>query len=118
MRASARTPAARLQPHAHYIMPMPVRVSRLQRATHPAHVCEYMNAEAPLSKAHGSKAHGSKGQGRRHEERRREEGRPLCRMDGDHLRGRWMQTCDPRLIQRPDHFAYKRALPKAKGWCG
>ena len=70
------------------------------------------------SKAHGSKAHGSKGQGRRHEERRRAEGRPLCRMDGDHLRGRWMQTCDPRLIQRPDHFAYKRALPKAKGWCG
>ena len=102
---------------------MPVRVSRLQRATRPTHVCEYMNAEAPLSKAHGSKAHGSKahgskGQGRRHEERRREEGRPLCRMDGDHLRGRWMQTCDPRLIQRPDHFAYKRALPKAKGWCG
>ena len=89
-------------------------VSRLQRVTRPTHVCEYMNAEAPLSKAHGSKAHskghGSKGQGRRHEERRREEERPLCRMDGDHLRGRWMQTCDPRLIQRPDHFAYKRAL--------
>ena len=95
---------------------MPMRVSRLQHATRPTHVCEYMNAEAPLSKAHGSK-----GQGRLHEERRRvsrEEGRPLCRMDGDHLRGRWMQTCDPRLIQRPDHFAYKRALPKAKGWCG
>ena len=53
VRASARTPAARLQPHAHYIMPMPVRVSRLQRAARPAHVCEYMNAEAPLSKAHG-----------------------------------------------------------------
>ena len=65
-----------------------------------------------------SKAHGSKGQGRRHEERRRAEGRPLCRMDGDHLRGRWMQTCDPRLIQRPDHFAYKRALPAMQGWCG
>ena len=37
-------------------------------------------------------------------------------MDGDHLRGRWMQTCDPRLIQRPDHFAYKRALPAMQGW--
>ena len=32
---------------------MPVRVSRLRRATRPTHVCEYMNAEAPLSKAHG-----------------------------------------------------------------
>eukprot|EP00908_Phaeocystis_cordata_P014321 Transcript_25421.p1 GENE.Transcript_25421~~Transcript_25421.p1 ORF type:complete len:382 (+),score=171.26 Transcript_25421:890-2035(+) len=37
-------------------------------------------------------------------------------MDGDHLRGRWMQTCDPRLIRRPDHFAYKRALPAMQGW--
>ena len=32
---------------------MPMCVSRLQRATRPTHVCEYMNAEAPLSKAHG-----------------------------------------------------------------
>eukprot|EP00966_Prymnesium_polylepis_P135284 3127044-Prymnesium_polylepis.2 len=37
-------------------------------------------------------------------------------MDGDHLAGRWMQTCDPRLIMRPDHFAYGRALPAVKGW--
>lgn len=29
---------------------------------------------------------------------------------------RWMQTCDPRLITRPDHFAYKRALPAMQGW--
>ena len=62
-----------------------------------------MNAEAQLGKGHDGKGH---------------ERRPLCRMNGDHLSGRWMQTCDPRLIQRPDHFAYKRALPKAKGWCG
>ena len=79
-----------------------------QAATHlyvcPRYVCEYMNAEAPLGKG---KAHEGKGQARR----------PLCRMDGDHLRGRWMQTCDPRLIQRPDHFAYKRALPAMQGWC-
>ena len=27
-----------------------------------------------------------------------------------------MQTCDPRLITRPDHFAYKRALPVMQGW--
>ena len=28
---------------------------------------------------------------------------------------RWMQTCDPS-ITRPDHFAYKRALPAMQGW--
>jgi len=67
------------------------------------HFCEYMSSELAHSKGKDSKG---------------KEKRPLCRMDGDHLRGRWMQTCDPRLIQRPDHFAYKRALPKAKGWCG
>ena len=32
--------------------------------------------------------------------------------DGDHLTGRWMQTCDPRLITRPDVFAYGRAIPE------
>lgn len=58
------------------------------------HFCEYMSSElggAPVR-------------------------RPLCRMDGDQLAGRWMQTCDPRLISRPDHFAYGRALPPVKGW--
>jgi hypothetical protein len=43
--------------------------------------------------------------------------RPLCSViDGDHLEGRWLQTCDPRLIRRPDHFAYRRALPRVVGW--
>ena len=36
--------------------------------------------------------------------------------DGDHLTGRWMQTCDPRLITRPDVFAYGRAIPEVAGW--
>ena len=67
------------------------------------HFCEYMSSELAHSKGKDSKG---------------KEKRPLCRMDGDHLRGRWMQTCDPRLIQRPDHFAYKRALPAMQGWCG
>jgi len=67
------------------------------------HFCEYMSSELAHSKGKDSKG---------------KEKRPLCRMDGDHLRGRWMQTCDPRLIQRPDHFAYKRALPAMEGWCG
>ena len=66
------------------------------------HFCEYMSSELAHSKGKDSKG---------------KEKRPLCRMDGDHLRGRWMQTCDPRLIQRPDHFAYKRALPAMQGWC-
>lgn len=59
------------------------------------HFCEYMSSEV-----------GSKNKDKR----------PMCSMDGDHLRGRWMQTCDPRLITRPDHFAYKRALPAMQGW--
>ena len=58
------------------------------------HFCEYMTSElAP----HNST-------------------RSLCRvLDGDHLHGRWMQTCDPKLISRPDHFAYGRALPAVRG---
>ena len=27
-----------------------------------------------------------------------------------------MQTCDPRLITRPDVFAYGRAIPEVAGW--
>jgi hypothetical protein len=66
------------------------------RAHRNPHFCEYMSSEV---------AHARSGQTR-----------PLCRVDGDHLAGRWMQTCDPRLIGRPDHFAYGRALPEVKGW--
>lgn len=43
---------------------------------------------------------------------------PRCRMDGDHLRGRWVQNCDPSnglLRTRPDHYAYGRAMPPVKG---
>ena len=40
---------------------------------------------------------------------------PLCQMDGDHLRGRWEQSCDPQRIGRPDHFAYGRSLPVLQG---
>ena len=44
---------------------------------------------------------------------------PRCRMDGDHLRGRWLQNCDPRseplLRSRPDVYAYGRALPRIQG---
>ena len=57
------------------------------------HFCEYMSSE--LGRKNAS--------------------RPNCRMDGDHLEGRWLQTCDPRLIRRPDHFAYARALPVVQG---
>ena len=42
--------------------------------------------------------------------------RPFCKIfDGDHMHGRWMQTCDPRLILRPDKFAYGQALPAIRG---
>ena len=53
--------------------------------------CEYMNAETLPRRA------------------------PRCRMDGDHLVGRWVQTCEPHRIHRPDRFAYARALPQVKG---
>lgn len=75
-------------------------VTRLGAANNPAakenpHFCEYMSSELG----------------------REQSARPLCKVgDGDHLRGRWVQTCDPRLIRRPDHFAYGRALPSVKGW--
>ena len=59
-----------------------------------AHFCEYMSSELGRSKTIN---------------------RPLCSMDGDHLQGRWMQTCDPQQISRPDRFAYGRALPRVKG---
>ena len=83
----------------------PVRSSWLQgvrqggaasgaRARGNDHLCEYMTSEVGHS---GGK-------------------RPLCRMDGDHLEGRWLQTCDPRTIGRPDHFAYGRALTGVSGW--
>ena len=58
------------------------------------HFCEYMTSELGVSAGK----------------------RALCKMDGDHLDGRWMQTCDPWLIRRPDHFAYGRALPAVEGW--
>ena len=67
--------------------------SRASKASN-GHLCEYMTSEVGV---HAGK-------------------RPLCQMDGDHLDGRWMQTCDPRTIQRPDHFAYGRALPAVTGW--
>lgn len=60
------------------------------------HFCRYMSSEM------GSRRSG--------------EQRPLCQMDGDHLDGRWVQNCDPRLIHRPDHYAYGRALPVVQGW--
>jgi len=74
-------------------------VTRLGAANNPSvrqnpHFCEYMSSEVG----------------------RTSEARALCKMDGDHLAGRWMQTCDPRSISRPDHFAYGRALPEVKGW--
>ncbi|KAL1503789.1 hypothetical protein AB1Y20_012257 [Prymnesium parvum] len=67
------------------------------RSNRNPHFCEYMSSELAHAQHVG-------------------EARPRCRMDGDHLAGRWMQTCDPRLIRRPDHFAYGRALPAVKGW--
>ena len=32
---------------------------------------------------------------------------PQCRMDGDHLRGKWVQNCAPESIKRPDLYARK-----------
>ena len=66
------------------------------RSNRNPHFCEYMSSE--LAHARPSTS------------------RPQCKMDGDHLHGRWMQTCDPRMISRPDHFAYGRALPIVQGW--
>ena len=44
---------------------------------------------------------------------------PRCRMaNGDHLRGRWLQNCDPwaaPLRARPDLYAYGRAMPRVLG---
>ena len=41
---------------------------------------------------------------------------PQCRMDGDHLRGRWVQNCEPGTIRaRPDLYAYGRSLPRVQG---
>lgn len=47
----------------------------------------------------------------------RREGVPQCKMDGDHLRGRWVQNCNPDTIgrSRPDVYAYGRALPRVQG---
>lgn len=41
-----------------------------------------------------------------------------CRMDGDHLRGRWLQNCDPAdapLRNRPDLYAYGSPIPRVYG---
>lgn len=40
---------------------------------------------------------------------------PRCRMDGDHLRGRWIQNCEPSQVGRPDVYAYGRPLPALNG---
>ena len=44
---------------------------------------------------------------------------PRCLMDGDHLRGRWVQNCDPApaapLRRRPDLYAYGRPMPRVQG---
>jgi hypothetical protein len=65
------------------------------RANSNKHLCEYMTSEM-----------GHTGPGKR----------PFCRVDGDHLNGRWMQTCDPQTIGRPDLYAYGRAQPMVRGW--
>jgi len=65
--------------------------------THEAeHRCEYMSAETLRSPLH----------------------LPLCKMDGDQLDGQWVQTCDPRKIERPDRYAYGRALHQVPGKFG
>ena len=38
-----------------------------------------------------------------------------CRMDGDHLDGRWVQTCQPSLITQPDVYAYGRPIARLPG---
>ena len=73
----------------------PSGAANVARNNRNPHFCEYMSSELGQKKSAD---------------------RPLCRMDGDHLDGRWLQTCDPRLIRRPDHFAYQRALPTVLGW--
>ena len=73
----------------------PAGAANAARTNRNPHFCEYMSSEL------GQKKSGV---------------RPICRMDGDHLDGRWLQTCDPRIIKRPDHFAYLRALPTVLGW--
>ncbi|KAL1522290.1 hypothetical protein AB1Y20_017911 [Prymnesium parvum] len=40
---------------------------------------------------------------------------PRCAMDGDHLRGRWVQNCAPSHIRRPDVYAYGRPIPRTDG---
>lgn len=45
---------------------------------------------------------------------------PRCKMNGDHLRGRWLQNCNPALSmsllrRRPDVYAYGRAMPAIAG---
>ena len=40
---------------------------------------------------------------------------PLCKVDGDHLDGEWVQSCEPSLIDRPDVFAYGSAITEATG---
>ncbi len=36
-------------------------------------------------------------------------------MDGDHLDGRWVQTCAPDDIRRPDRYAYGRSIGRPVG---
>ena len=38
-----------------------------------------------------------------------------CRMDGDHLDGKWVQTCQPSLITQPDVYAYERPIARLPG---
>lgn len=40
---------------------------------------------------------------------------PACRMDGDHLDGRWVQNCAPEDIRRPDRYAYGRSVGRPVG---
>ncbi len=43
-------------------------------------------------------------------------GAPACRvLNGDHLRGRWVQNCAPSSIKRPDRYAYNTALGRTLG---
>ena len=41
-----------------------------------------------------------------------------CRMDGDHLDGQWVQTCQPSWIGQPDVYAYGRRVAKLPGKFG
>ena len=55
----------------------------------------------------------------RHGSRQSARDAPRCKMDGDHLRGRWVQNCDPaaadHLRSRPDVYAYGRPMPRVAG---